>query len=56
MARFVIITYHRNLRKSTLDVKNLVQEILDARKKYEADKKENSKKIILEETTRKRKQ
>lgn len=54
MARFVMITYHRNLRKSSLEVKSLVEEITAARQKHEAEKKKKSKKTILEETTRKR--
>lgn len=54
MAHFVIIAYHRNLKKSPLDVKNLVGDIQAAREKYEAAKKEKSKKVIIEETTRKR--
>lgn len=54
MARFVIVTYHRNLKKSSLDVKNLVERILALRKEQEAAKKEKGKKVILEESTRKR--
>lgn len=54
MAQFVIITYHRNLNRNPLDVKNLVVEIYEARKKMEEDKKEKGKKTILHEETRKR--
>ena len=54
MAHFVIIAYHRNLKKASLDIKNLVGDIQAAREKYEAAKKEKSKKVIIEETTRKR--
>jgi len=54
MARFVIITYHRNLNRNSLDVKALVEQLLENRKKIEEEKKEKSPKTILSEETRKR--
>ena len=54
MARFVIIAYHRNLNRQSLDVKNLVLQIIEARKKAEEEKKEKNKKTILHQETRKR--
>ncbi|MFK7935919.1 MAG: DUF6794 domain-containing protein [Saprospiraceae bacterium] len=54
MARFVIITYHRNLNRNSLEVKALVEHLLENRKKIEAEKKQKSPKTILSEETRKR--
>lgn len=54
MARFVITTYHRNLNRKSLDVKELVEQLLDARAKMEEEQKKKSSKTILSEETRKR--
>ncbi len=54
MARFIMITYHRNLNRKTLDVKPLIEEILENRKKEEAAREQTGEVIHTE--TRKRKQ
>ena len=54
MARFVILTYHRNLNRNPLEVKALVEQLLAARKQTEEEQKKKSSKTIISEETRKR--
>lgn len=54
MARFIIITYHRNLQRNPLEVKTLVAEILAVRQRMEEARKKKAPKTILSEETRKR--
>ena len=49
MARFVMITYHRNLNRKPLEVKALVERFQEARKK-EAEEKRKEGTILYEET------
>ncbi|MBK7408237.1 MAG: hypothetical protein IPJ40_09340 [Saprospirales bacterium] len=49
MARFVMITYHRNLNRQPLDVKNLVERFQAERKKEVEDKHKEGT-ILFEET------
>ena len=52
MARFIIITYHRNLNRKSLDVKDLVTGFKEAREKERQSKLEQG--TILYEEKRKR--
>jgi len=52
MARFIMITYHRNLNRQPLEVKSLVQKIQEERQKLENKPKEGGE--VLYEETRKR--
>lgn len=54
MSRFVIITYHRNLKRQPLEVKSLVEQLKAERAELEAEKKKNAPKTILSEEKRKR--
>lgn len=54
LARFVIITYHRNLNRDPLEVKALVQQLLEARAQLEEEQKKKAPKTILSEEKRKR--
>ena len=49
MARFVMITYHRNLNRQPLDVKNLIERFQEERKK-EVEEKHKEGTILFEET------
>ena len=50
MATFVIVTYHRNLSRSPLDVKALVEELTRARRQLLLDRKRASTTILLDTT------
>lgn len=52
MAKFIIITYHRNLNRSPLDVKNLIIQLQEERQAEYKAKLETG--TILHEETRKR--
>jgi hypothetical protein len=52
MARFIIITYHRNLNRNSLNVKALVEQFQEARKQEAEEKRKDA--TILHEETRKR--
>lgn len=49
MARFIIITYHRNLNRKPLNVKELVDEFIEKRRQEHLEKVEKGK-VIHEET------
>lgn len=49
MARFIIITYHRNLNRNSLDVKPLVESMKEARR-LEAEARRQRGTVIHEET------
>ena len=51
MARFLITTYHRNLNKATLDVKPLIESLVEERK--EAEKQRKLQGEIIHEEKRK---
>ena len=55
MARFIIITYHRNLNKKPLKVKEMVEFYKEKAKKEQEERKKSSK-IIHEETRKRQKQ
>lgn len=50
MARFIIITYHRNLNRKSLDVKPLVESIQEKRLQEQQEKRKDGQ--ILHEETR----
>lgn len=54
LARFIIITYHRNLNKNPLEVEALVKQLQETRKKLEEENKKKAPKTILFEEKRKR--
>ncbi len=54
MARFIMITYHRNLNRKSLDVKPLIEKLVEGRKKEEEARKQEGE--VIYEETRKRKQ
>lgn len=54
MARFLIITYHRNLRRVPLDVKTLITELTEQRKELETNRKLKGE--VLHEEVKKSKQ
>jgi hypothetical protein len=51
MARFVIITYHRNLNRKSLDVKSLIERFQNERKMQEEERLKKG--TIIHEETRK---
>ncbi len=53
MARFIIITYHRNLNRKPLNVKELVEQFAEKRRQEHLELLEGGK--IIREETRKRK-
>jgi hypothetical protein len=53
MARFIIITYHRNLNRKPLNVKELVEQFAEKRRQEHLELLEGGK--IIHEETRKRK-
>lgn len=52
MAYFLMITYHRNLNKNKLNVKELIQEIQERRLQEEAEKEKKGE-ILFQETRKK---
>ena len=54
MARFLIVSFHRSLNKTPLEVKKLVEELLEKRESLKQERLEKG--TILEETTRQRAQ
>ena len=54
LARFVVITYHRNLNREPLEVKALVEQLQEARQQLEATRRQNAPKTIISEEKRKR--
>jgi hypothetical protein len=50
MARFIITTYHRSLNKKPLEVKALIEELVNARKAKILERRQNGK--VLHEETR----